>query len=616
MKRLRRGTPRDERKLFAPEPVAEKVRELAAPCDLMVLTSDEELVRWSRRRVVEVLVLEAAVDARRAEQVAARVEKQLLASGLSAVSTSLVRELVGAELVVAGLAEHHVRHARLGVSLYDAGRILRGEHEARRAGGDEVALDPEATSQFLARRIKRDYALAGVFSSATAEAHRTGGIHIHDLETVDRPETLWLRLGAPASTPPPDGRDLASVAARQVASLQRHVGGYVGIEDPFLALAPFLDGERAARDIGQQLLRDLAATPRAPGGAVVSVRWDNVAHDRGSRAGDVDLARRAALAYVEATAESSAPTPALELVIGPAFFATTGHLRFLEAGLAAAQNGIEVRLRFERVSTRPVRRAKVGSQVTKPVRVPPHRLGRAAVLGSVSLNLPRLGYRDDGTDPEMVEARLLSALGVAARAHIEKRVFLEGLLAQGRSGPLAALVRVGDGAPILSLDGSVHRILPSGLNELAEVVVGSALHQSEEAFAFALRLVERMRRMVETLARRHRLPMALALEPRLEAAARFAKLDLRYHSPIAGHHVRGELRTGVVSYTPGASIEAAATVAPKTRIQLEGRLHEVAPADAATRLPLAALSPRVEGTAQLVMEVYAKTTCRELRLVP
>src|SRR5262249_47322315 len=90
---------------------------------------------------------------------------------------------------------------------------------------------------------------------------------------------------------------------------------------------------------------------------------------------------------------------------------------------------------------------------------------RSSQLPGVSLNLPRVGYLAAGDQLQAFE-ELTRLMETAAQAHLEKRVFLEKLLALGERGPLAALTTRASGSPFLRLNWTTHAINPVGLNEL------------------------------------------------------------------------------------------------------------------------------------------------------
>jgi len=86
---------------------------------LFVRTSDEEIVRWDRKRIVDALMLETYVDLDTAEAISLDVEKQIMASGLAHLTAPLIRELVDAKLMERGLEQARRMHTRLGFPLYD-----------------------------------------------------------------------------------------------------------------------------------------------------------------------------------------------------------------------------------------------------------------------------------------------------------------------------------------------------------------------------------------------------------------------------------------------------------------------------------------------------------------
>ena len=59
-------------------------------------------------------------------------------------------------------------------------------------------------------------------------------------------------------------------------------------------------------------------------------------------------------------------------------------------------------------------------------------------LQNVTLNLPRTAYQAKGSDSELFRI-IAERMEVAAKAHIQKRYFIERLLSFGESGPLALL---------------------------------------------------------------------------------------------------------------------------------------------------------------------------------
>jgi len=144
-----------------------------------VRRSDEQITAWNNQRIVEALVRETGISPAIAEVIVLEVEKDLLAAKLQRISSSLIRELVNARLIAYGLEEARNRHSRLGVPFYDVREVMLNSRE-----------DPDEISWRLGNHIKKEYALADVFSSEVVDRHLSGEIHIHHLEAVDKLFTI------------------------------------------------------------------------------------------------------------------------------------------------------------------------------------------------------------------------------------------------------------------------------------------------------------------------------------------------------------------------------------------------------------------------------------------
>ena len=81
---------------------------------LFVRTSGEEITRWNRQRIVEALIREALLDEPTAATISQEVERQIVASGISLLTTALIRELVDAKLIERGLEQARRLHAQIG----------------------------------------------------------------------------------------------------------------------------------------------------------------------------------------------------------------------------------------------------------------------------------------------------------------------------------------------------------------------------------------------------------------------------------------------------------------------------------------------------------------------
>src|SRR4030065_2936970 len=106
-----------------------------------------------------------------------------------------------------------------------------------------------------------------------------------------------------------------------------------------------------------------------------------------------------------------------------------------------------------------------------------------------------------------------------------------------------------DGSPYLRMQRASFLVGMVGLNEMVQIHTGQELHQSKQAFKFGLKVIAHMKLVVEKLSERYGMHFVLEQTPAECTAYRFAKLDLKYHSPNSGHIVKRDISTGEDLYT-------------------------------------------------------------------
>ena len=122
---------------------------------LFVKTSGEDITRWNRQRIVDALIRETNIDIDTAEIISREVEKQIISSGISLLTTPLIRELVDAKLIERGLEQARKMHALLGFPIYDVRQLILHQNKENA----NVAHGPEGTNLILAEGIKKEYSL-------------------------------------------------------------------------------------------------------------------------------------------------------------------------------------------------------------------------------------------------------------------------------------------------------------------------------------------------------------------------------------------------------------------------------------------------------------------------
>ena len=139
-----------------------------ADTTVSVMTGGEQNARpWNRAFIVRALEQEAHLKHSAAETIAQEVEERVLSSGLSVVTTTLIRAIVDSELLAKGYANSLRQRSSVTVPYEE---LQRGLNE------------PEFLNVHLGTRISKPYSLSHIYSEDVAMAHRQGLIGIGGLE--------------------------------------------------------------------------------------------------------------------------------------------------------------------------------------------------------------------------------------------------------------------------------------------------------------------------------------------------------------------------------------------------------------------------------------------------
>lgn len=204
---------------------------------------------WSKQRIVHALQREAGLGLEQAEEVARAVEERVFAAGLNQISTTLLRELIDADLFERGYSAQLGKLEVLGVPKPDLERLaFLGQGRA-----------PITLEDRVSRTALKRFALAEIVDGAGSVAHRRGDIHLTGLDRPFRMATGAVCAKTVCQTP-----DIPSTPIEAVRRLIRVVRGattsydlvfgLVGIER---ALAPYVDAGDALREALEVFLEAL-----------------------------------------------------------------------------------------------------------------------------------------------------------------------------------------------------------------------------------------------------------------------------------------------------------------------------------------------------------------------
>ncbi|HSB06267.1 MAG TPA: anaerobic ribonucleoside-triphosphate reductase [Thermodesulfobacteriota bacterium] len=627
-------------------------REEAETTDmaLFVRTSDESMYDWNRQRIVDALVRETDIGLDTAREIAREVEDLIATAKIKMITAPLIRELVDAKLIERGLEKARKMHTRLGMPLYDVDQLILHPNKENA----NVPHGPEATNLTLAERIKKEYALLSVFSEEVADAHMRGDIHLHDLGFVDRPYCsgqsleyikrfgLSLPNSIAMAKPAKHPEVLLAHMVKFAAALQSHFAGAIGWDAVNLFFAPYLVGmsDRDMEQLAQMMIFEFSQQAVARGGQAIftdlNLYWEVPKHfedvpaigpggePTGKTYSDyIHEAQRFvwALFKVFQAGDGSGrpfffPKPLVHIT--EKFFKTPGHLDFLDHICDVASEKGNTYFVFDRGET-----AKISECCRLSFKLDPGDLEdakqpwkmRYCALQNVTLNLPRIAYlsRRD-------EARLFTGLSefieMAVKAHQEKKRFIEKLLALGEKGPLSLLAMDRDGSPYLRMHRASFLIGMVGLNELVQIHTGQEMHQSKNAFKFGLKVIAHMKLVIEKFSEQYGMRFVLEQTPAESTAYRFAKLDLRYHSPESGRIVKGDISKGEIYYTNSTYLNNAAVLNPVERVRQEGLFHPLIEAGALTHIWLGEARPNKSSLANFVIKVFQQTQNDQIAFSP
>lgn len=616
---------------------------------LFVRTSSEAMDGWDRSRIVDALLRETFIDEGTAEDISLEVENNIKRSGIKVITAPLIREMVNAKLLERGLEQDRRLHTRLGVPLFDVEQLITRPNKENA----NVPHGPEATNLTLAENIKKEYALLNVFDQSVGDAHMRGDIHLHDLGFIDRPycsgQSLEyikkfglnlpnsLAMAKPAKHP----EVLLAHMVKFAAALQSHFAGAIGWDAVNLFFAPYLRGlpKRDVRQLAQMLIFEFSQQAVARGGQAIftdiNLYWEIPKHFENVPAIGPG-GTFTGLTYADYLPEAQDfvwtlfdiyregdgagrpfffPKPLIHIT--EKFFQTPGHEEFLHHICDIASEKGNTYYVFDRGDTAKISECcRLSFKLEKSDlddAVHPWKM-RYSAMQNVTINLPRIAYEARGDDTELFSL-LTERISLAAKAHLQKKSFIERLLSLGEKGPLAMLSMDRDGEPYLRMHRVTYLVGMVGLNELVQYHTGEELHESEDALKFGLKVIAHMNLVAARLGRKHNMRFVLEQTPAESTAYRFAKLDMK-HYPEAQRVVRGDLSRDEIYYTNSTLFNVGSCMDPIERVKREGLFHPLIEAGSLTHVWLGESRPSAESLANFVKKTFRMTQNDQIAFSP
>lgn len=616
---------------------------------LFVRTSSEILEGWDRKAIVEALIRETFVDRDTAERIALEVEEVIKAGRVKMVTAPLIRELVDAKLIENGLEDARRMHTRLGVPLYDVEQMLTMPNKENA----NVPHGPEATNLTLAESIKKEYALLNVFSQDIADAHMAGDVHLHDLGFIDRPYCsgqsleyikkygLSLPNALAIAKPAKHAEVLLAHMVKFAAALQSNFAGAIGWDAVNIFFAPYLEelSDYQIKQLAQMLIFEFSQQAVARGGQAIfsdiNLYWEIPKHFENTPAigpgGEytgktyadyAELSQKFVWYLFDVYLEGDAsgrpfffPKPLVHIT--EKFFQTPGHREFLNHICRCASEKGNTYFVFDRGAT-----AKISECCRLSFKLEESDIADAATpwkmrysaLQNVTLNLPRLAYKANGDDTKLFQL-ISHYLELGAKAHSQKRAFLQKLLDHGKVGPLALLSMDPDGESYLRMHKASFLMGMVGLNEMVEHHTGQEIHASEEALKFGLKIIAHMKLTCDKLGIKEGLKLVLEQTPAESTAYRFAKLDARVY-PQSHQVLKGNPEEDEIYYTNSTLFNVGAEMNPIQRVIKEGLFHPLINAGSITHVWLGESKPSPESLASFVVKTFKNSKNDQVAFSP
>ena len=610
--------------------------------------TDDELQQWDRQKIAEALEIEADVEPIVAAEIASAVEKRVFQSGISRVSTALIRELVDNELFERGLNAKLRQQATLGMPKFDIEQLIFSKSKEN---SNITANNPEAINLAIAENVLKQYSLQNVFSPEVSDAHMRGVVHVHDLGYPTRVYCsshsleylkkygLSLRNLDTSSAPARHARTLTGHLNTFLASMQAYYAGALGVGYVNVLYAPYIEGmtykemlqeaqhlifsgsQSAFSRGGQTLFLDfnvhtgvpefMRDTPAiGPSGKVMSKtygEYEKVAQQFGRAMLDV---WRAGDQHGHIFA-----FPKCDFHITQETFSDPDQYEFLKyACQVAAENGSPYFV-FDRDSVTLSACCRLRTKIEDDYMLKHVESMRFCGFQNVTINLPQAAYRAGRGNMDGLHKEIEKAFDVAVEAHLEKRQFISRLMASEEMPLWQVGQNAADGRPYIDLNAATYIVGLIGLNECLQYMTGRELHEGDDVIKQGLRIVSFLYMKAKQEGERLGMKISLEESPAESASRRLAKVDLR-NFPDARGVVRGSPGNDDCYYTNSIHLRADAPVDLVTRIRLQSKFHSLIESGAILHAFVGEKLPSPDSILSLVQKTFEKTQAAQLTISP
>jgi len=610
--------------------------------------SRDEMQPWNKALIALALEKEADVPSEVAAEIASCVERRVLASGMTRISTSLIRELVDNELFERGLRTSLEKQLQLGMPIYDLEHLVFAKSNE---SSNIAANNPEAINLAIAENTLKQYALKKLFTKDVAEAHLQGMVHLHDLGYPTRVYCsshsleylkkygLCLQNLDTTSAPAKHARTLTGHLNTFLASMQAYYAGALGVGYINILYAPYLEGlsDRELRQEAQHLIFSGSQSAFSRGGQTLFLDFNiHTGVPRymqsipaigpegkltGRTYGDyAETAMKFTRALLDVWRSGDAQGhifafPKCDFHVNAESFTDPAQFEVLKyACQIASENGTPYFV-FDRDEVTLSACCRLRTTIEDNYMLKHLESMRFCGFQNITVNLPQCAYRAGPGNLKALYTEIDRAMDIAFKAHYQKKAFIARLM----SGPHMPLWQIGktaaDGRPYVDLDKCTYIVGLLGLNECMQYLTGQELHESEEILKLGLKIVTYMYFRCKEEQKKSGLKFALEESPAESAARRLAKIDLR-RFPQAEKVVRGSAADDEVYYTNSIHMRADAPIDLITRIRLQSKFHPLIESGAIIHAFVGEERPSAASVLALVRKTFENTQAAQLTVSP
>jgi ribonucleoside-triphosphate reductase len=151
---------------------------------------------------------------------------------------------------------------------------------------------------------------------------------------------------------------------------------------------------------------------------------------------------------------------------------------------------------------------------------------------------------------------------------------------------------------------------------MVQHILGQQLHESEEAYKLGMRLIVKLKKLVEKHGQEAGLRLVLEESPAESACYRLASMDLKEYPEAAKEVLRGNVETKDYYYTNSVHYAYDADINYIDRIIGQSKFHPLIDAGAIIHVWLGEQEPEAASIRNLVEKVLLKTECTQLAFSP